>query len=109
MVIFNINLINCFFQAGDEELTGNEYHRYRVNQVQEMKNAGVAVYPHKFKVSISLNGFLETYNHLEKEQTNDVPVSVAGRVHSIRVSSQKLRFYDIRGEGVKLQVILIFL
>lgn len=30
--------------------------------------------------------------------------SVAGRVHAIRESGAKLIFYDLRGEGVKLQV-----
>lgn len=30
--------------------------------------------------------------------------SVAGRVHSIRESGSKLVFYDLRGEGVKLQI-----
>lgn len=30
--------------------------------------------------------------------------SIAGRVHSIRESGAKLIFYDLRGEGVKVQV-----
>lgn len=30
--------------------------------------------------------------------------SIAGRVHAIRESGAKLIFYDVRGEGVKLQV-----
>lgn len=30
--------------------------------------------------------------------------SIAGRVHSIRRASAKLIFFDIRGEGVKVQV-----
>lgn len=30
--------------------------------------------------------------------------SIAGRVHAIRESGAKLIFYDLRGEGVKLQV-----
>lgn len=30
--------------------------------------------------------------------------SVAGRIHAIRESGAKLIFYDLRGEGVKLQV-----
>lgn len=32
------------------------------------------------------------------------PLSVAGRVHAIRESGAKLIFYDLRGEGVKIQV-----
>lgn len=31
-------------------------------------------------------------------------VSVAGRVHNIRANSSKLRFYDLHGEGVKIQI-----
>ena len=31
-------------------------------------------------------------------------ISIAGRVHAIRESGAKLIFYDLRGEGVKLQV-----
>ncbi len=34
----------------------------------------------------------------------DVTLRVAGRVHAIRESGAKLIFYDLRGEGVKLQV-----
>lgn len=31
-------------------------------------------------------------------------VSLSGRIHSIRESGAKLIFYDLRAEGVKLQV-----
>ncbi len=34
----------------------------------------------------------------------DVTARVAGRIHAIRESGAKLIFYDLRGEGVKLQV-----
>jgi len=34
----------------------------------------------------------------------DVEVRCAGRIHAIRESGAKLIFYDVRGEGVKLQV-----
>jgi lysyl-tRNA synthetase class II len=34
----------------------------------------------------------------------EVEVRVAGRIHAIRESGAKLIFYDVRGEGVKLQV-----
>ena len=33
-----------------------------------------------------------------------VEVRVSGRVHAIRPSGAKLIFYDLRGEGVKVQV-----
>lgn len=72
--------------------------------MQQQKDDGKSVYPHKFHVSTSLTDFLETYKDLTQEQQGQEEVTVAGRVHAIRESSQKLRFYDLRGEGVKLQV-----
>lgn len=35
---------------------------------------------------------------------NDVTVSVAGRVMAMRSSSAKLQFYDLHGEGKKIQI-----
>ena len=101
--------------------------------MQELKDAGENPYPHKFHVSTSLEDFIEKYNHLnDGDVVENTTVRIAGelklaifhisirrkslqyssshqfyfagRVHSIRESSSKLRFYDVRGEGVKLQV-----
>jgi len=48
---------------------------------------------------------VERYSELKDGETLDqVNLSVAGRVHAIRESGAKLIFYDLRGEGVKLQV-----
>ena len=30
--------------------------------------------------------------------------SLAGRIHNVRASGQSLRFYDLHGEGVKVQI-----
>lgn len=63
-------------------------------------------YPHKFTVTISLEEFIEKYNNVNSGDVLDsVTLSVAGRIHSIRESGAKLIFYDLRGEGVKIQVI----
>ena len=62
-------------------------------------------YPHKFHVSSSVTEFLADFTSLEDGQTlADKEVRVAGRIHAIRQSGPKLIFYDLRGEGVKLQV-----
>lgn len=62
-------------------------------------------YPHKFHVTTSLEEFVEKYKDLEDSQTlEDVLLTVAGRVHAIRESGAKLIFYDVRGEGTKIQV-----
>merc|ERR1719320_632635 len=45
------------------------------------------------------------YEKLTDGQTvTDKEVRVAGRIHAIRESGPKLIFYDLRGEGVKLQI-----
>lgn len=50
--------------------------------------------------------FIETYSdRLKDSETLDNEVqSIAGRIHSIRTAGAKLIFYDVRGEGIKLQV-----
>jgi lysyl-tRNA synthetase class 2 len=65
-------------------------------------------YPHKFDVSISLTSYIEKYGTEGKIQPgkklDSVVECVAGRIHNIRMSSQKLRFYDLHGEGKKVQI-----
>jgi len=57
-------------------------------------------------VSSSLEDFIAKYESglKEGETLENVTLSVAGRVHAIRESGAKLIFYDLRGEGVKVQV-----
>ncbi|KAG0728986.1 Lysine--tRNA ligase [Chionoecetes opilio] len=91
-------------KVDEEETNPNEYLKLRTQFVQQQKDTAQDVYPHKFHVSTSLTEFLEKYESLSQEQASQEEVTVAGRIHAIRESSQKLRFYDLRGEGVKLQV-----
>jgi len=91
--------------ALDEDISPNEYLKLRKLQIQTEKDEGVNAYPHKFHVSISLAEFIEKYEHLKKEEVSQDEVSVAGRLHSKRESSTKLRFYDLQGEGTKVQVL----
>lgn len=97
--------------AGDSELneadiSPNEYFKLRSTAVEELKKRPEThPYPHKFNVTISLENFIEKYQSSIKDgETLDSTVSVAGRIHSIRGSGAKLIFYDLRGEGVKIQV-----
>eukprot|EP00096_Caligus_rogercresseyi_P013403 TRINITY_DN6059_c0_g1_i1.p1 TRINITY_DN6059_c0_g1~~TRINITY_DN6059_c0_g1_i1.p1 ORF type:complete len:540 (+),score=132.84 TRINITY_DN6059_c0_g1_i1:148-1767(+) len=88
-----------------EEISPNEYLKLRSNAIQGMKSNGESPYPHKFDVSISIAEFIEKYSGLEEGQMlDDVEVRVAGRIHAIRESGAKLIFYDLRGEGFKIQV-----
>lgn len=93
-------------KLNEEEISPNEYFKLRSAAVAELKrNPETDPYPHKFHVSSSLEAFIEKYSSLnDGEQLENVKLTLAGRVHAIRESGAKLIFYDLRGEGVKLQV-----
>lgn len=89
----------------ESEISPNEYFKLRSNAVMELKNGPAHPYPHKFHVSSSLEDFIKKYDHLKDgEMLESEMLSLAGRVHAIRESGAKLIFYDVRGEGVKIQV-----
>ncbi|CAI5442465.1 unnamed protein product [Caenorhabditis angaria] len=81
-----------------------EYFNMRVRMIESRRAAGDNPFPHKFNVTISLTEFIEKYSSLEKEQVSNDIVSVAGRIFSKRESGSKLVFYDIHGEGTRLQI-----
>ena len=91
---------------GDEEaLDPNQYYKIRSQAIQQLKGTSEDPYPHKFHVDPSLTDFIEKYSHLQAgDHLSDVTLRVAGRIHAKRASGGKLIFYDLRGEGVKLQV-----
>ena len=56
-------------------------------------------------MTTDLRQILEQYKHLKKGETlPDVPVQVGGRIYTKRASGGKLIFYDLRAEGVKIQI-----
>eukprot|EP00055_Hartaetosiga_balthica_P002631 m.4659 g.4659 ORF g.4659 m.4659 type:complete len:797 (-) comp2270_c0_seq1:141-2531(-) len=89
----------------DSDLSPSQYFEIRQRAVSEMKTSdGPNPYPHKFEVTSSLQSFLAKYEYLQNEQIEEGLISVAGRVQLKRGSGKKLVFYDIHGEGVKVQV-----
>lgn len=91
--------------ADEESLDPNQYYKIRSHAIQQLKGTNEDPYPHKFHVDLSLSDFIERYSHLQPgDHLTDITVSVAGRIHAKRASGGKLIFYDLRGEGVKLQV-----
>lgn len=97
---------NAAPDAKDEEtMDPNEFFRLRSAMVAQLRAAGEDPYPHKFSVSTSLTEFVERYAGLQPgEVLTEERLSVAGRVHAKRESGTKLIFYDLRGEGTKIQV-----
>jgi lysyl-tRNA synthetase class 2 len=79
------------------------YFENRCKQVLKMREEKTA-YPHKFNVSISIQNYIEKYKNLEDGARLEECVSVAGRVHNIRQQSKGLIFYDLHGEGEKIQI-----
>lgn len=76
-------------------------------------------YPHKFHVGASIPDFIEKYSKLEPGEKLSQVVTLAGkfklpqghrltvetgRIHNQRASSAKLRFYDLHGDGQKVQI-----
>lgn len=93
-------------KINEEEISPNEYFKLRSAAVADLKKVPEThPYPHKFQVSSSLEAFIEKYQGLKDgDMLEGDSLSVAGRIHAIRESGGKLIFYDLRGEGVKLQV-----
>ncbi|RQM05072.1 hypothetical protein DH86_00003666, partial [Scytalidium sp. 3C] len=93
-------------EAEESQLNPNQYFEIRsrnINKLRESKDP--SPYPHKFHVNTDLKEFITTYSGLKSgESRKDVQIQVAGRIYNKRASGTKLIFYDIRSEGVKVQV-----
>ncbi|XP_021751771.1 lysine--tRNA ligase, cytoplasmic-like [Chenopodium quinoa] len=91
--------------ADDEDMDPTQYFENRVKSLDAQKAAGINPYPHKFFVTLSIPEYIQKYGVLNNgDHLEDVQVSIAGRIMSKRASSSKLFFYDLHGEGVKVQV-----
>lgn len=90
----------------DSEIESTEYFKLRSLLVADLKkNPETNPYPYNFDVSISLPAFIDKFGHISNgEWLRDSCVRVTGRVQSLRGHGTKLIFYDLHGEGVKIQV-----
>jgi lysyl-tRNA synthetase class 2 len=94
-------------KGGDDEmLDPHQYTEMRVKLIDELARQGKTAYPHKFPVTHTLSEFIAQFSHLKNDEIlKDVVVGVAGRVQSKRSASSKLFFYEIIGDGQKLQIL----
>jgi len=93
--------------AGEEELSPNQYYERRYRTIGALRESNAPnPYPHKFDVAISLGDFIARYENKIKagESIEGEVVRVAGRIHNMRPSGKNLRFYDLHGEGLKIQI-----
>lgn len=86
-----------------------QYYEIRCRQIKELKETqNPNPYPHKFHVSRSITSYIKEYGKEGKispgTRLENVTESMAGRIHNIRASGSKLRFYDLHGEGGKVQI-----
>ncbi|KDQ31687.1 hypothetical protein PLEOSDRAFT_1061805 [Pleurotus ostreatus PC15] len=97
--------------AAEEEakLNPNQYYEIRSRQILQLKaSQSPNPYPHKFNVTRSLESYIGLYGAEGKIPAGTKLVgtteSLAGRIHGMRANSSNLRFYDLHGEGVKVQI-----
>ncbi|GMH33872.1 hypothetical protein BSKO_01706 [Bryopsis sp. KO-2023] len=92
--------------AAEEEMDPTQYYENRVKTIEARKAQGDNPYPHKFNVTCSIPDLLAKKDSVPQGTSKEDEVfSTAGRIYTIRASGQKLRFYDLRGEGSAIQVI----
>ena len=92
--------------GGDDAVEPWKYFENRKKFIGELEkdDAKINPYPHKFKVDMDLPSFRKQFDSMEKEQRDEsTTVSIAGRIVNIRSSSAKLVFYNIQGDGEKIQ------
>jgi lysyl-tRNA synthetase, class II len=93
-------------EADEKELNPNQYFEIRsrtVNKLRETKNPNP--YPHKFQVEYDLRSFVEDFGYLKSgENVKDKVIRVGGRIYNKRSAGSKLIFYDVKTDGVKVQV-----
>ena len=83
----------------------NLFTENRRAAVVQMEKDGINPYPHKYHVDFRLPDFVAEYDPKTNngDKLQEKTVTVAGRIVAVRRQG-KLYFYDIMGDGTKLQV-----
>lgn len=89
----------------DDLLDPSQFKANREQQVKNLQAEGVNPYPHKFHVEYRLPDYTAKFGPetQDGERLESIQTSVAGRIVSIR-GQGKLFFYDLRGDGAKIQI-----
>mmetsp|Transcript_22174 Transcript_22174/g.37537 ORF Transcript_22174/g.37537 Transcript_22174/m.37537 type:complete len:657 (-) Transcript_22174:139-2109(-) len=84
----------------DDVLDPTQYYQNRMKITDSLKEA----YPHKFQTTHMIKEFIAEYANLEDgSQVSNVTTAIAGRLTAKRIQG-KLLFYDIVGDGLKVQI-----
>ena len=89
----------------EEELDPSQFKANRELMIKGFEAEGGNPYPHKFHVDWRLPDFNAEFDTktTDGERLEQVVTTVAGRIVSVR-GQGKLFFYDLRGDGAKVQV-----
>ncbi|PCH35949.1 lysyl-tRNA synthetase [Wolfiporia cocos MD-104 SS10] len=95
--------------TNEEELSPNQYFELRSRHILKLRETqSPNPYPHKFQVSIGIPDYIKEYGSEGKIEPGGklegVEEYLTGRIHNVRASGQALRFYDLHGEGMKVQI-----
>jgi lysyl-tRNA synthetase, class II len=90
----------------ETELDPSKYTENRKNWLQSRRDKGENPYPHKFHRTHRVDEFVKEFESIttENEFLEDRPISVTGRVNTIRGTGKHLVFYDIVGDSHKIQI-----
>jgi len=94
----------------EDDLNPNQYFELRSRAILKLKETQEPnPYPHKFNVTKSITAFIREYGKdgliAPGQKLEPVQVSLAGRIHNMRSSGSKLKFYDLHGEGNHVQIL----
>ncbi|KAF9227083.1 lysyl-tRNA synthetase [Gyrodon lividus] len=94
----------------EDDLNPNQYFELRSRAILKLKETqNPNPYPHKFDVTKSVADFIRDYGTegliAPGQKLEGVIVRLAGRIHNIRSSGSKLKFYDLHGEGKHVQIL----
>jgi lysyl-tRNA synthetase class 2 len=93
-------------EADEQELTPSQYFEIRCRQILKLKETkNPDPYPHKFHVNYDIRNFAKEFGHLKSGETvRDKEIRIGARIHGKRSSGTKLFFYDVKSDGVKMQI-----
>ncbi|KFX96578.1 hypothetical protein V490_03274 [Pseudogymnoascus sp. VKM F-3557] len=93
-------------EADEKELNPNQYFEIRSRAINKLRTSqDPSPYPHKFEVNTDIRDFVKAHENLKSgEQRKEVEVRMGARIYNKRASGNKLVFYDVRSQGIKLQV-----
>ncbi|KAF8444950.1 hypothetical protein L210DRAFT_966544 [Boletus edulis BED1] len=94
----------------EDDLNPNKYFELRSRAILKLKETqDPNPYPHKFNVTKSVTDFIREYGKdgliAPEQKLEGVQVNLAGRIHNIRSSGSRLKFYDLHGEGKHVQIL----